>query len=191
MIYLDDNINNTLPSIIEGLYLDERFSDRFSNSDILVCPEYTKYITGKTIIINRSNYSKDLCSKLIENGNEVISRIHLDYLDELGIEFDPYIIQPYFNVMWNGMYIDVSGLDIIGITNKLEGNIIFNPNELNSRCTDYIYFPKLLNLSEDIVKDSSSNLTAFGWLMHQIGINIDKETGFQDMDAIKMMKRLF
>ena len=56
MIYFDDGENNTLYSIIESIYLEERFSDRLSNSSILVCPENTKYVIGKTVIINNTEY---------------------------------------------------------------------------------------------------------------------------------------
>lgn len=181
MIYLDDREDNTLYSIIEGIYLSERFDTRFKNSNILVCPDHTKYVVGKTIIINQPNYSIEKCKELHKNNCTIISRVKLD-LDF--IKYHPYLIYPEPNIMWNGMYVSVEGLDIIGITKKLEDSIIFDAS------LSKLYFPKLLDVSESLLYSSSGDLTALGWLMHQVGINVVKDSKFQDLDLLKTRKML-
>jgi len=184
MIYLDDSIENTLYCISEGMYLGEKFSDRFGNSDILINPLSIKYVTGKCIIINQPNYPKENIDILRSNGgNTIISRVKLDYMPE-DVEFDPYEIQVELSVMWNGMYICVNNLDINEITQKLENSIIFSEDRTE------LYFPKLLNIKEELIRDSEGNITALGWLLHQVGINTAKNSVFQDLDALKIQKIL-
>ena len=182
MVYLDDN--NALISIIEGIYLSERFSDRFKNSNILVCPDSTKYVTGKVIIVNHNNYPKEKIEELHSNGCTIISRINLNY-DLDYVKFYPYLLYPVMNVMWNGLNIDISGINSISeIERKLEDSIIFDIND-NKLC-----FPKLSNINKNLVLDQYGNLSCLGWLMHQIGINMDKNAIFQDLDLLKTKKTL-
>lgn len=182
MIYLDDS--NTLCSIIEGIYLSEKFSDRFKNSNILICPNNTKYVTGKTIIINHNNYPKNKIEELYFNGCTIISRVKLDY-DLDYVKFCPYIVFPEMNIMWNGLTIDVSDLDSISeIEKKLEDSIIFDITE-NNLC-----FPKLTGIEKNLILDTDGNITCLGWLLHQVGINIDKNSVFKDLDLIKTKKML-
>lgn len=183
MIFLDDSVDNTLCCIAEGIYLGEKFSDRYGNSDIIINPSNVKYITGKIIIINRSDYPKELYDILKSNGgNNIISRVKLDYIDLS--ELDPYQIQVEFRVMWNGVYVDVADLNISEITQKLEDCIIFNSDK------GELYFPKLLNIRKELLKDEEGNITSLGWLMHQVGINVTNSV-FQDLDVLKMKKLLF
>lgn len=181
MIYLDDSEDNTLYSIIEGIYLSERFDTRFKNSNILVCPDHTKYVVGKTIIINRRDYPIEKCIELHKNGCNIISRLRVD--SDI-INYQPYILFPEPNIMWNGMSIDVKGLDILGITKKLEDSIIFDMSITK------LYFPKLINLSDELLYGYNKELTSLGWLMHQVGINVDKNSKFQDLDLLKTCKTL-
>ena len=182
MIYLDDN--NTLCSIIEGIYLSEKFSDRFKNSNTIVCPDNTKYITGKTVIINHNNYPREKIEELNLNGCTVISRVELDYGLDF-VKFCPYILYPEMNIMWNGLTIDVLGINSISdIEKKLEDSIIFDIS------TNKLCFPKLQNIESDLILDKKGNITCIGWLMHQIGINVDKDAVFKDLDLIKTKKML-
>lgn len=181
MVYLDDREDNALYSIIEGIYLSERFDVRFKNSNILVCPDRTKYVIGKTIIINSNNYPIDKCIELFNNGCTIISRVKYD-LDF--VNYQPYLLYPEPNIMWNGMSISAKDLDIIEITRKLEESIIFNMSE------GKLYFPKLLNLDNKLLYSEEGDLTALGWLMHQVGINVSKNSLFQDLDLLKTCKTL-
>lgn len=182
MIYLDDN--NTLYSIIEGIYLSEKFSNRFKNSNIFVCPENTKYVTGKTIIINHNFYPIEKVKELHSNGCNIISRVKLEY-DLDYVKFCPYLIYPETNVMWNGLVIDITELDnISSIEQRLEDCIIFDTT------TSKLCFPKLTGIKNDLVKDSQDNITCLGWLMHQVGINVSKDAIFKDLDLLKTKKTL-
>ena len=184
MIYFDETEDNTLNSIVEGIYLSEKFSDRIGNSDIIVCPYNIKYIINKTIIINRSDYPRSNIQKLLDNGCNIISRVDLGNLTDC-VDFQPYIIRPDFGVMWNGMVVDVSGLtELYEILQSLEDRIIFNPEK-----DLVLYFPKLTGLDKKFILDDNSNLTALGWLMHQVGINT-KESDFLDIDLLKTKKLL-
>ena len=180
MIYLDDSSDNTLYSIIESIYLGEKLSDRLGNSKILVCPGNTKYIVGKTVVINHQGYPKECIETLLTNGCKIISRVDLGIP---GVDFQPYILRPDFKVMWNGISLDVSGYTKVDdILDFLEDKIIYLESEL--------YFPKLLGLCDSLIKDDSGNLTALGWLMHQVGLNT-VDSCFCDLDLIKTKKLLF
>ncbi len=185
MLYLDDCEINSLYSIIESIYLGEKSSDRLSNSGILVNPDRVNYISGKTVVINHLPYSMELCDILHSNGCSIISRIQLSESRDY-IKFQPYYIKPEFRIAWNGMTLDVKDLDFPEIMESLEDSVILILSEQPE-----IYFPKLLNLRQDLVYDDSSNLTALGWLMHQVGLNTDKGSKFQDMDLLKTKKMLF
>ena len=182
MIYFDELEDNTLYSIIEGIYLSEKFSERLSNSEVIVCPNNIKYIIGKTVIINKSNYTIDLVLGLLNNNCKIISRVFINHPE---VDFQPYIIRPDFGVMWNGMIIDVSDLDIGEITKTLENRIIFNLED-----DSVLYFPKLVGLKKNLLFDEKFNITGLGWLMHQVGINIKDDIEFLDLDLLKTKKLL-
>ena len=38
--------------------------------------------------------------------------------------------------------------------------------------------------------DTKGNLTTLGWLLQQVGINVDQETKYKDLDLIKTKKLL-
>lgn len=185
MLYLDDRELNTLPCVCEGIYLGEKFSDRLGNSGIFVCPENINYLTGKTVIINQLWYPEENCKILLDNGCKLISRINLPYISKYPIKFQPYILRPELGVMWNGMLLNVDGIGLEDLLEKLEGSIIFNLSQSE------LYFPKLIGLDENLIRDNDNNLTALGWLMHQVGINTSKSSVFQDMDLLKTKKMLF
>lgn len=185
MIYFDDGESNTLYSIIESIYLEERFSDRLSNSSILVCPENIKYVIGKTVIINNTEYPMEYIPGLLDNGCTIISRIDLTDQDSR-IKFHPYIIRPDFGIMWNGMTLEISGLTKASeITKELEDKIILDTSGRSYK----LYFPKINKLPSDLLYDSKSNLTALGWLMHQVGINTC-DSKFNNLDLLKTKKLL-
>ena len=183
MIYFDDGENNTLYSIIESIYLEEGFSNHLSKSSILVCPENIKYVINKTIIINNTEYSMEYISGLLDNGCTIISRIDLD---DSRVIFQPYIIRPDFGIMWNGMTLDAQGLTKSSeIIKELEDKIILDTSEKTYK----LYFPKIKGLSNELLYDNRSNLTALGWLMHQVGINTC-DSKFTDLDLLKTRKLL-
>ena len=184
MIYFDETENNILNSIVEGIYLSEKFSDRIGNSDIVVCPCNIKYIVNKTVIINKLDYPITSIQRLLENGCDIISRVDLGEMMDY-IEHQPYIMKPDFGIMWNGMTVDVSDLvDLYEIVQALEDRIVFNPEK-----DLVLYFPKLIGVNKKFVQDNKSNLTALGWLMHQVGVNT-RESEFLDMDLLKTKKLL-
>ena len=115
----------------------------------------------------------------IKNFNKKLE-YDLDY-----VKFCPYLIYPETNVMWNGLVIDITGLDnISSIEQRLEDCIIFDT------ATSKLCFPKLTGIKNDLVKDSQDNITCLGWLMHQVGINVSKDAIFKDLDLLKTKKTL-
>ena len=53
-----------------------------------------------------------------------------------------------------------------------------------------LYFPKIYEItSENRVMDDYGNLSCLGWVLHQVGMNLDKNTRFFDLDVIKTKKK--
>lgn len=177
MIYLDG-----LNSIIECIYLNEELDDRQGSCDIFVNPSNAKYLIGKVIIINSLDYPIDNIKTLINNKCKIISRVRLK--SDNSLEVKPYILRPYFDIMWNGKYIEEDRFN--------------NPDSLfeDDYCTfnlDYkLYFPKvdkLDNISNFL--DEEKNLTGIGWALQQVGVNILTNTPFINLDIVKLKKILY
>lgn len=174
MIYLEG-----LSSVIECIYLGETLNNRSNSCDIYVNPEAIKYLTGKTIIINDIDYPEEKINTLISNGCKIISRVFIDNPD---IEVRPYILKLCFDIKWNGRVLD----------KFITLNSIFENGLCDFDIDEYqLYFPKIS--VQDIkhkVKDKFNNLTALGWVLQQVGINIITDTSFCNMDIIKTGKVL-
>ena len=175
MIYLEG-----LESIIECIYLNDELDNRASFCEVFVNPSSTKYLVGKTVIINAPDYPKDKVSLLLNNGCKVISRI---FTDQEGVEVCPYILRLNTNIQWNGRIIN----DYADLIDLLENN------ECEFSIDDYmLYFPKINSIKVGNLKamDAFGNLTAAGWASQQVGINLVNGSVFSNLDIIKTGKVL-
>lgn len=168
MVYFSD-----IYSIIECIYLSESLGEKVGQCDIFINPDSISYIVGKTVIINKVGYPDSNIEGLLSNRCKVISRVYIEELRD-HLLYQPYILTPNFNIMWNGISID-------SMTDLLK-NCIFDKDELK------LYFPKIKLRS--FREDERGNLTAIGWALHQVGVNI-KDSPFKDLDVIKTKKMLF
>lgn len=183
MMYYDFLEENILESIIESIYLSEELDDRVSNSNIFICPSNPTYIDHRVVVLTREGYPDYKIDLLKRNRTKVISRVKYDRDD---VEFQPYIMRPNLGIMWNGR--------IVSEDMFLEGNIrpLFNEGTILHDPDSYtLYFPKIKNPSDKLIKDSEGNLTAIGWALHQVGYNTGIDTLFTDMDLVKAKKLLF
>ena len=172
MIYFEG-----LESIIECIYLGESINNRPQVCNIFVNPENIKYLMGKIVIINTTEYPKENIDTLVENGCKVISRV---YFDNTGIEVQPYILKLNDHIAWNGRSIE----KFSDLSELLENDYCtFDLNEYR------LYFPKLQEVGA--VMDDYGNLTSLGWVLQQVGVNIKTDTPFKDMDVIKSGKIVF
>lgn len=164
MVYFTD-----IYSVIESIYLEEPIKEKVGPCNIFINPDSTSYIVGKVVIINKLDYPDEKIDALLSNRCEVITRVCTDRTD---IKFQPYIIYPNFNIMWNG--------DTIELVSDLLRNCSFDKDRQK------LLFPKI---KVDISRvDEEGNLTALGWALHQVGLNIIKDTKFKDLDVIKTKK---
>jgi len=171
MIYLEG-----LNSIIESIYLGEELSNKVGNCDIFVNPSNVKYLIGKIIIINIPEYPEEYINQLLENRCKVISRV---FIDNSNIEIRPYILRICPQVVWNGRVIK----EPMTLDNILEcGYCEFDVDEFK------LYFPKFYSCTDTAVEDNYGNLSSLGWVLHQSGINVKKDTPLQDLDVIKTRK---
>lgn len=172
---------NGLDAFVESIYLQEEIDPSVSSS-IHVNPDNPTYITGKIVIINMTDYPAEKINTLVKNKCKVISRVFYDISE---IEINPYIIQPCFDVMWNGKEGDIDGDNLEELLKNrkedLEWSMIF---------PDYkLYFPKIVYSNKNYVIDSFGNLTYLGWISQQLGINLlGDNTPFKDLDLIKTKK---
>jgi hypothetical protein len=178
MIYFE-GIN----SIIEGIYLGEIVSNKIASCNIFVNPINVSYLIGKTVVINDANYDIDKVDTLIRNNCAVIARIELPGLSKdllHQIEFSPYIMRIDFDIMWNGKVVETLHE---GISELIDNDLVEYVIEDHK-----LYFPKIYNLQEDIMKDKSNNLTGIGWALHQVGVNMLTDTEIKDLDILKSKK---
>lgn len=185
-----------LDSIIESLYLDERLGDKLGSCKIFINPVNISYLTGKVIIINKLRYPQTYVAELINNGNKVISRV---FTDNNKVDFEPYILRPIFNLVWGGDEVMVTEEDIREIENnnndklteKLLDRILESCSYISDR--NKLFFPKLIGKGvKKIATDDKGNLTAIGYSLQQVGVNIIKaDTPFLDMDILKTKKLSF
>lgn len=185
-----------LDSIIESLYLDECLGDKLGSCKIFINPVNISYLTGKVIIINKLRYPQTYVAELINNGNKVISRV---FTDNNKVDFEPYILRPIFNLVWGGDEVMVTEEDIREmdednsdkLTEKLLDRILESCSYISDR--NKLFFPKLIGKGVNkIAMDDKGNLTAIGYSLQQVGVNIIKaDTPFLDMDILKTKKLSF
>lgn len=176
MIYLEG-----LESVIECVYLNDELDNRVSSCNVFVNPMNIKYLTGKTVVINVSDYPRELIDELVKNGCKVISRV---YIDHPGVEVKPYILRINPNIIWNGRVLEDfdNFTDLLSSTNDCEFSI-----------DDYIlYFPKISSISsgDSRAMDSYGNLTVIGWALQQVGVNLVSGV-FTDLDIVKTGKIMY
>lgn len=174
MIYFEG-----LDSIIECVYLNETLGDKIGSCNIFVNPENIKYLSGRTVIINDYNYPQENIKQLLDNKCKVISRIFTD-IDEVDVQ--PYITRINFYIMWNGR--------ILNELEDLEKDETWDQGDCSFSLENYIlYFPKIKIIKDDPrIKDSFGNLSALGWALHQVGVNLDEKTPFNNLDLLKTKK---
>jgi hypothetical protein len=177
MIYFDG-----LESIIECEYLTEELSDRAGTSQVFVNPDAIGYLIGKTVIINRLGYPEEKIKELVEKQNcRVISRL---YTEIPKVEFHPYILRICDSVMW-------SGRDIENFPPRNKFSTMLENEQCSFSLSDYVlYFPRVYNHS-GYSTDDKGNLTALGWALQQVGINVKNDTPFINLDVIKSKKVAF
>ena len=179
---------NGLGSIIESLYLSDNLSNRTKDCNIFVNPDFT-YLRN-IVIINEADYPIDKVKVLLKNGCNVISRINLDVE---GVKFYPYIMKINTGIMWNGRTVDFEDV-MYGCESRTSFKFGEELLDCDSGYSNYglddnvLYFPKIKNIPEELVKDKDGNLTSIGWALHQVGDNVDTETVFKDLDTIKTGK---
>ena len=133
---------------------------------------------------------------MINNGNKVISR---GFTDNNKVDFEPYILRPIFNLVWGGDEVMVTEEDIREmdednsdkLTEKLLDRILESCSYISDR--NKLFFPKLIGKGVNkIAMDDKGNLTAIGYSLQQVGVNIIKaDTPFLDMDILKTKKLSF
>ena len=164
-----------LSSIIESIYLGDRLGTKIGECDVFVNPKNPKYLVGKLVIINSTDYPQDQIPRLIENENKVVSRIKIE---EEGILFQPYIIRVDLGIMYNGRNLE---------------ELVTEDRILQEFCSfpeSTLLFPKL-NPSLYPVTDSEGNLTGLGWALHQVGVKVRDGLEFQNLDIVKLGKLKF
>lgn len=170
-----------LDSVIESVYLSDSLDNKIGSCNVFINPSNIKYLTGKTVILNKSDYPDTMVDVLVSNGCHIISRTYNQHPD---IEVQPYILRINFNILWNGMVLyDFAG-DLDSLLDK-------------DKCkydteSGILYFPKIYNFEDTEVEDNYGNLTALGWALQEVGINIKKyNTIFNNLDIIKSGKVVF
>ena len=166
---------NGLESIIESIYLEDRLGNKIGDCNVFINPENTKYLVGKSVIINSLTYPVEHITELLDNGCKVVSRIKVDRRD---IIFQPYIIRISLGIMYNGRI----------VTGKVDLEDILR--DFCSFPESTLYFPKLDPLCYNVM-DKQGNLSGIGWALHQVGVRIRDGLDFQDLDIIKLGKIKF
>lgn len=176
MIFAD-----SLEALLESIYLEDRITTMRSGNPIYVNPgEKNDYIVGKTIVLTKE-YGKDIIGNLRSNMNTIISRVFYP-----GTIYSPYITRVNFKIQWNGLTVDYpsSVSDPFKWMKEEELTTVRVTDDI----VDYIGFPKIIGIGENLLYDSEKNITLLGWALHQVGINVDKKSKYQDLDIIKTRK---
>lgn len=162
-----------LDSVIESLYLDIPLTNKFRDSKIIVNPENITYLVGKTIIINKFNYSDLDIEILIKNNNKIVSRL---FSNDSRVNYIPYFPRLCPNIRWNGEYVRFLNEDIYeNIDYLFDGTSLYYP-----KCREYLN-----------ILGQHNECNALGYLLYQLGENIYQETPFIDLDIVKIGKGLF
>lgn len=166
--------NNKVTDLVEAVYLGEGLTEKIGDPgcSIYVNPDNIKYLVGKVVIINVPNYDQGKIKILMDNGCKVISRIEYP-----GVVCEPYILRVNPMIMWNGL--------VLGSIKEAEEYCgVFLSGQVK------LCFPKVRFYQVSEVLDRAGNLTAYGWALQQVGINIKSDTRYSDMDLIKTCKVL-
>ena len=184
MIYCGGDNGVSLPIALESIYLEEELSPRMSDSNIFINPDNPTYIIRKTVIINVLDYPEEKIDILKKNKCNIISRVSTCSSD---VVVSPYILRACFDINWNGKECIVSD---VNLSNLFRNSI--EEIEWSVEFPDYkLYFPKIYCSSDEWVNnlaDKSNNLTCVGWVLHQVGVNIKKDTSLLNLDLIKTKK---
>jgi hypothetical protein len=85
-------------------------------------------------------------------------------------------------VRWNG--VDREEFPRIGLST------LFEEDQCSFSTSDYVlHFPRIH--SRKGTTDEEGNLTALGWVLQQVGVNIKEDTPFVNLDIIKTGKVVF
>lgn len=171
MIYFEG-----LDTVIESIYLDDELGNKIGECSVFINPDNTKYLIGKTVIINSPIYPEAKIYELLENGNKVISRLECSIENVI---FQPYILRISEKIQYSGKEVYDAEFNSKEI---LQNYCTIDPD------TGTLYFPKLYNLPQYLLHDTSGNLTGLGWACQEVGINIKEDTVFKNMDILKLKK---
>lgn len=182
---------DSFEAIVEALYLEETLGKEVGKTDIKVNPRNNRleidYTFNKTIILTDQYVEQGAIESLLKNNNKVLSRIQ-KYSSIPGVLFQPYITYVNFKVMWSGETLECPEEIKNNSRRIFEWIGDYDSFECDPDKTIELYFPKILGIGEEALYDSSKNITSLGWLMHQIGINTDLKTRFNDLDLVKTKK---
>lgn len=176
MIFAD-----SLEALIESVYLGEKITTKRGSNPIYINPgEKNDYIVGKTIILTKE-VGKNIIGNLKSNMNTIISRVFYP-----GTIYSPYITRINLKIQWNGLTIDYPKDILDPFKWIIDEDLTFT--RIVDDKIEYIGFPKILGIDENFLYDTEKNLTLLGWVLHQVGVNLDKKTKYQDLDVLKTKK---
>ena len=175
MIYFEG-----LDTVIESIYLDDELGNKIGECSVFINPDNTKYLIGRTVILNSTIYLESKIKELLDNGNQVISRLNLG-ID--GILYQPYLLRISEKIQY-------SGKEVYKANDYTAKDILQNYCNLDPE-TGTLYFPKLYNLPKYLLQDNFGNLSGLGWACQQVGINIKEDTVFKNLDVIKLKKLIW
>ena len=160
-----------LAEIVEKFYLSKELTERMSEATVIVNPRDTKYIFGKTVIVNKLGIDPGLLQKLSEH-NTIIYRVKEETMYG---EYHPYLDKYIPEIVWSGIILpSISGYS------ELTDWYIYSDN--------FVSLPKITKPPLQI-KDSEGNLDYLGFILYQTGsINFPKGSIFSDLDVVKTGK---
>lgn len=171
---------NGVESVIECVYLSEDLDNKLGSCDVFINPTNVKYLTGKIVILNNPKYPESNIDILSSNGCKIISRTFRDRSD---LEVQPYILRINECLEWNGMVLQDLQEDLDILLDKDICRYDINRGIL--------YFPKIYKTGNYKTTDDYGNLSGLGWALQQVGINIKRNTVFENLDIIKTGKVIF
>lgn len=179
---------SSLEAIVESCYLSETLTEKTGHAKIFINPRGTiNYIINKIVILGDLHTETSVINTLINNGNTIITRVYIP-----GLNYQPYINRINFDVMWNGEVITCPDSKKSNSRDILDW--IWKEGDFSHGCKFgkkiKLYFPKIMGVDRTELVDTKGNLTTLGWLLQQVGINVDQETKYKDLDLMKTKKLL-
>lgn len=168
-------LGSDLASIVEELYLGVSRTEVNRGYTTLVNPSSVSYVIGKSIIINSLNYPRQKIMTLLENGCNVVSRVWLEDDIMKSIRYCPYLIRANQRIMWSGETIDTLGEE------DLEYADVYYSFDSQT-----LFFPKVMSPRSCV--GPKGELNCIGYLLHQVGQNINEQTEIKDLDIVKTEK---